>query len=152
MQEDPVVFAKTDQRYKFNIIFFSHTDQTPWAREFLPAILDNKDWTTIYLDDTIIILAKRNEENKTVIEKFGMEKEALQAKNVDKKDFQSLLKAANFYHTAGLKKQEVQTFKDLLELDPSFCPALQNITVILSQENNPTAQIYATRFQSTCQN
>lgn len=151
MQESPEVFAKTDAKYKFNTIFFSHTDQTPWAKEFLPAILDNKDWITIYLDDTVIILVKKNEVNKELIEAYGMEKSEIVPQNVKKSSLKSLIKLANFYNTAGLTEQEIGNYKDLLKINPTHCLALQNLTILLSEKNDPEAQVYTSRFQQSCQ-
>jgi len=151
MQQDPQVFAKTDQQYRFNTIFYTHTDQTPWAEKFISTILDNKQWKTVYLDDSVIILAKQNQENKGLIDKFGMDKNSIHTSNIDKNNLISLLKLANFYNTAGLTKQAVENYKDILNINPNFCPALQNISILLEQQNNPTAQIYASRFQQSCQ-
>ena len=57
-QEDDSVWQKLDEQYKFNTIFFSHRDYTPWGQEFLATRLKDKDWKTVFLDDYIIIFSK----------------------------------------------------------------------------------------------
>ncbi len=59
MQSDPQKFMEIDKQYGFKTIIFSHTDQTPWGKAFLTSIVKNPDWKTIYTDDFIIILVKK---------------------------------------------------------------------------------------------
>ena len=58
MQQDPAIFSQMDDQYDFQTIIFSHTDITPWAQQFIASILNNPEWTLIYLDERIFILVK----------------------------------------------------------------------------------------------
>ena len=58
MQSEPIFFEQQVKKYKIQTIFFTHTDMTPWARQFLYDISKNKTWERVYLDDRIIILTK----------------------------------------------------------------------------------------------
>ncbi|HSX40189.1 MAG TPA: hypothetical protein VLF68_01110 [Candidatus Saccharimonadales bacterium] len=147
MQEDEKLFAKTDGQYHFNTIFFAHTDQTPWAEKFLKTIVQNKDWSIVYLDDTVVILAKGNDQNKNLIQKFKITNDTYAVPNAN---FQSLLEFAHFFNVVGWQKQEAETYQKILAVSPTFCPALHNLSVILSQNNDPAAQIYISRLQTSC--
>lgn len=59
-QQDLQKFKELDQKYQFQTIIFSHTDQTPWGKIFLTSIVKNDLWETVYLDDFMIILVKNN--------------------------------------------------------------------------------------------
>lgn len=58
MQSDYVKFKELEAKIGFKTIVFSHTDQTPWGRNFLQNVIKDSDWKTIYLDNFMIILIK----------------------------------------------------------------------------------------------
>ncbi|MDO8577218.1 MAG: hypothetical protein Q7R82_02635 [Candidatus Daviesbacteria bacterium] len=59
-QYDPQKFKELDQKIGFKTIIFSITDQTPWGKAFLASIVKNTDWKTVYIDDFLIILVKKD--------------------------------------------------------------------------------------------
>lgn len=136
MQEDPAVFAKIDQKYNFNTIFFAHTDQTPWAEAFLQSIVKNSDWHIVYLDDTVVILSR--------------EKKATPILRVDEKDVQSLFRLARFYQITGEKEKEQAVYQKILSLDPFSCPVLYNLSVLLSSKDPLTSNAYQSQFSQRC--
>lgn len=73
MQDDPAIFRKVDEKYNFNAIFFYRNDITPWAQGFFKKIAENENWAPVYRDDYAIIYLKKNEANKTIIEKYQIE-------------------------------------------------------------------------------
>lgn len=150
MQEDSKVFKEVDRKYKFNLIFFSYLDQTPWANAFLTTIVNNPNWKIIYLDDYSIILAKDNEHNKKVVEKFGMTKENLKL-NIDEKNKDSLIRLALFFHKVSWVENLISVDQKILAIDPNFCPSLYDLATFYSQKNDPTANLYVSRFKSFCQ-
>lgn len=75
-QYEPQKFKELDQKIGFKTIIFSHTDQTPWGKAFLTAIVKNPKWKTVYIDNFIIILLKED-----VLASQGL---ALQAVNLSK--------------------------------------------------------------------
>lgn len=70
MQNDPAKWEEYSKKYDINLIYFSHTDGTPWAREFLAARLKDADWPLIYFDDYTLIMVKNNDKNKILTDKF----------------------------------------------------------------------------------
>ncbi len=58
IQYDYSKFKIAEAGYGFKTIIFSHTDQTPWALNFLQNIIKDESWSTVYLDNFIIILTK----------------------------------------------------------------------------------------------
>lgn len=150
MQENPPVFATVDTHYHFNTIFFSHTDQTPWAASFLKTIIRNPKWKVVYLDDTVIILVKNIPGNAAIIHSSGMDLSHLQITNLKKTDLNSLLRLASFFDKVALPDQELAMFQKILALTPQYCPALYNSAVLLQRKNDPTAASYIARYQASC--
>jgi hypothetical protein len=74
MQMDNAVWQTVDKEYNFNLIFFSHTDITPWATTFLPTIINNPNWRLVYLDDFSIIFLKNIQPNQELINKLALDK------------------------------------------------------------------------------
>ncbi len=62
-QSDYKNFKEVEKIYGFKTIIFSHTDQTPWGRNFLQNVVKDEDWRLVYIDDFTVVLVK-NEEAK----------------------------------------------------------------------------------------
>jgi hypothetical protein len=70
MQENNETWKKVDSDYNFNVIFFYTNDVTPWGQNFLITRIDDPDWAPVFADNFAIIFLRRNELNKSTIEKF----------------------------------------------------------------------------------
>lgn len=151
MQENPTLFDKTAQKYRFNTIFFSHTDQTPWGEKFLQTIITNKMWVPIYLDDTVIIFVKNTPQNQSLIKRFALTDQSFHPTISPQADLSSLLQLTRLFNLVGWQNQEATMYQKLLDRDPNFCLALHNLAVLYAQQQNPSSQIYAGRFTQTCQ-
>lgn len=60
VQENPEKFKQLDKEIEFKTIIFSHSDQTPWGKNFLKFITSNSEWQTVYLDSFMIVLVKKD--------------------------------------------------------------------------------------------
>lgn len=149
MQEDQNIFNQTSNRYKFNTIIFSHTDQTPWAEAFLSRIMNQSDWIPIFLDSSMLIAIKNTRENESVIFTYGMTQDTLFFTH-DINDFSSLLQQARFANIIQNTRLEKESYEKILRVKPDFCPALRNLSILLSNENDPTANLYTARAQISC--
>ena len=58
IQYDYQKFKEFDKNISLQTVIFSHTDQTPWAINFLQNIIQDPDWAVVYIDKFIIILTK----------------------------------------------------------------------------------------------
>ncbi len=70
-QYDYLKFKQLEKTLGFNTIIFSHTDQTPWGKNFLQNVVKDQDWRLVYTDDSIIVLLKTeitNQKNLTAID------------------------------------------------------------------------------------
>lgn len=150
MQENPKIFQKVSEKYKFNSIFFAYTDQTPWAISFLRQIVNNPNWKIVYLDDYAIILLKQNPQNAMFIKKFLITQNSFNINNLNADSFNSLMRVASFLDKAGWINQEVPVYQEILSKNPDFCPALYNLSVILVNQKSPAANIYINLFNSKC--
>lgn len=151
LQQNPVLFEKTAEKYHFNTIFFSHTDQTPWAEKFLQTTITNDIWVPVYLDDTVIIFVKNTSKNRNVINQFAIKKDIFSPSVTNKTPLSSLLQLTRFFNLVGWQNQEITMYQKLLDRDPNYCLALHNLAIIYAQQNSPSSQIYAARFSQNCQ-
>lgn len=149
MQNDQKIFDEIDKKYNFNVIFFNHTDQTPWAENFLKQIIRNKNWELIYLDDYCLIFVKNNKNNAELINKYRMP-ERKNLSNVDYKNKNSLIGLSVFFNKTGLLENEVEIHNKILGLDPNFCYSLYRMANLLSQKNSSSADIYGLKFRNLC--
>lgn len=70
MQEQDAVWQQELEKRKFNAIIFSRLDLTPWGQKFLAARVQDSAWALVFADERVLILLKRNEQNRAIIEKF----------------------------------------------------------------------------------
>lgn len=75
MQQDKVKWEELDEKYKFNVIFFSHRDLTPWGQAFLISTVNDPEWAPVFADQYNIIFAKKNSQNVELIRKYLIPKE-----------------------------------------------------------------------------
>jgi len=60
IQYDYAKFKEAKKTYGFKTIIFSHTDQTPWGKNFLQSVVLDKDWKIVYIDDFVMVLTLSN--------------------------------------------------------------------------------------------
>ena len=137
MQLNENRFDVESQKYNFNTIFFSHTDQTPWAEKFIKQITNNKKWGIVYIDNYVVILTKDTNLKPTI--------------KTDYSDMRSLIQLAHFLQNTNLEDEEIKVYQKILDLDSTFCPALYNLTLKLQNRNDPSAPIFIGKFQKNCQ-
>lgn len=70
LQDDEVVWQRREHSEPFNVIFFSHRDQTPWAQKFLVARLQDPSWAPVFADGFSIILLRRTVANDPIIQRY----------------------------------------------------------------------------------
>ncbi len=70
LQENSAIFDEQDKLYRFNAIFFSHRDFTPWGQKFLIERISDPRWAPVFADRYAIIFLKRNARNRLLIEKY----------------------------------------------------------------------------------
>jgi hypothetical protein len=70
MQRDEELWKKMEQRFQFNVIYFSRRDRTPWAKPFLVRRMQDASWAPVYADRYALILVKRTEANRELIRRF----------------------------------------------------------------------------------
>ncbi len=136
MQLDDRKFELEDQKYNFNTIFFSHTDQTPWAEAFLKQVTRNNKWQMVYLDDFTVIYT-HDKNIKPVIK-------------TDYSNMQSLIQLAHFFQNKDLGDMEINIYQKILNINPTYCPALYNLALKLQNKNDPSFPIFLNRFQQNC--
>ncbi|MDD5547637.1 MAG: hypothetical protein PHN74_01915 [Candidatus Pacebacteria bacterium] len=76
MQNNNDIWLKKDKEYNFNSIFFSYRDLTPWGQNFLNLRVNDRSWAPVFADEQVIIFVKRNAENKNIIDKYEIPREA----------------------------------------------------------------------------
>lgn len=150
MLSDNNIFEKVDSRYRFNVIFFAHADQTQAARTFLSYIVQNPNWVLIYLDEYTTLFVKNKAENKSIINKFTIQKTYYETPGGISHSFKALVSLANFYAKAGWEKQEEDAYYKILSMEPNFCPALHNLLIILMKRNDSSVPTYLSQYQKYC--
>jgi len=83
MQEDENIWKTQDEKYNFNVIFFSYRDYTPWAQNFLINRINDKNWAPVFVDQYAIIFLKINDLNKNIIGKYEIPKNSFNTTKTD---------------------------------------------------------------------
>ncbi len=121
MQTDGAAWQKyADEVYKINLIFFSHTDGTPWGQEFLRQMARRPGWAMVYLDPMVVIWARDNEANKALIAQNALSQEKLGQyieKYLAANDFFDALRLGSFFQNIGFNELALQSFDRALAIN-----------------------------------
>lgn len=79
MQMNDDVWAKVDERVKFNAIFFYRRDATQWGQGFMIKRLADPEWAPVFVDNFVLLLVRRTPDNEAVIETFELPKSMFDA-------------------------------------------------------------------------
>ncbi len=71
LQQDEVAWLKASALYGFNAILFYPHVNTPWGQAFLMRRIIDPLWAAVYVDDSCVILLKRNGPNQATINKYA---------------------------------------------------------------------------------
>ena len=74
MQEDPAVWKAMSEKYGFNVIYFYRHDITPWGQSFLIDRVQDPQWAPVFVDDYVIIFARRGSIDQGIIDRFELPK------------------------------------------------------------------------------
>jgi len=72
MQEDASVWSRSQVKYGFNVIYFYRHDLTPWGQDFMIARVRDPQWAPVFVDDYVIIFARRGSINQGAIDRFEL--------------------------------------------------------------------------------
>ena len=111
MQKNPKLFETLDKKYKFNTIVVSHYDGTNYKNPLLRYLVENSQFSMVYLDDYAMVLVRDTETNKRLIPKYKITRETLQLGNMASK--QQALRYVLFFEKIGWKDREEHMLKQL---------------------------------------
>jgi len=74
MQEDLSVWRQEQAKYGFNVVYFYRHDLTPWGQNFLIARVRDPQWAPVFVDDYVIIFARRGSIDQGTIDRFELPK------------------------------------------------------------------------------
>lgn len=115
-QYDYNKFKILNQEAGFKTIIFSHTDQTPWAANFLKEVIKDKDWSLVYVDDYMVVLIRSED-----LEKYNLQEVDLAALNPNLFNFEnhvSYIRLAIFLSNTGYIESAGRFIAESLKLFP----------------------------------
>ncbi|MBL7159242.1 tetratricopeptide repeat protein [Candidatus Microgenomates bacterium] len=129
------------EKYNLEVVFFSHTDQTPWAQSFFKQIVKNPDWQIVYLDEAVVIFFKNLPSNLSTITKENI----LDLTNNFTKHTQFVY-LANFCQKVGWLNEEKILLEKALKIEPWSRWANGRLAQIYLSSGNPSLQYKARSF------
>lgn len=135
MQVEVDKWEKYSKSYDFNTIYFTHTDSTPWAGQFLSRILNDKKWSLIYFDQTTVIFINSEKYDKAMVEALSLDN--LMIKNkirslVKTSDIKTKLYLVSFSQKLGLPELAIEICREVLFSYPDQARALFYLSLIYS--------------------
>lgn len=139
MQESRFAWEDKSRSYGIKTVYFSHTDMTPWARQFISSILTHPDWTLLYFDQYTVILALTKETDKNIIEahkistsafRSQIRQQAVSAQRAGKYNLATLAELAGLPDVAG------EIYRQRLLESPNDSQALVSLAYLYSASTN----------------
>lgn len=141
MQQSPQLFTHIANKYHFATIIFSHTDQTPWAGQFLASIVRDPQWKLVYLDGSIIILTRKTSPHAEI---------DLSQYVPPTRTKQDLYQLLLFFARIQNPSKQIDMAKLIVQTNPTDCLGLSVLTSAYAQTQDPTLAYYPTQFQINC--
>jgi len=149
MQNNEDTWKKYSGQYGINLIYFSHPDGTPWARQFLASRLRDPDWPLIYFDAKAVIMIKNDAKNQELVKKFALDKERFEerfgelVKNNGEEEELLLANLADLY---GNDKLAENIYNSQLARHPESGKIFLSLGQLLSGRPNAADQIKAINY------
>ncbi len=117
MQTDELKWEESLKNYAFRTIYFTHTDGTPWAQQFLDRILNDKKWRLVYFDAYTVILIDSekyspDEVNSLSLDKWAIKKRIRELSSAA--NLKSRLQLADLAIIVGLPEQAEEIYRESL--------------------------------------
>ncbi len=110
LQNDDKKWEELNNYYKFKTIYFSHTDGTPWAQQFLKRILSDNNWSLIYFDSYTVILVNKKLNDTDLINKLTIDTKTEAFRN----NLRSLVASSNLKNQMALASFAEKTNQSIL--------------------------------------
>lgn len=116
MQEDYKLFSKKAEEYRFKTIIFSHTDQTPWASNFMQFLIKDNNWSLVYLDDFMTVFTGSDYAQEVNIPKLNLAE--LEVERYSFSSHVSYLRISIFLLNGGYSNSAEKFVRKSLDLFP----------------------------------
>lgn len=141
MQTDKDKWEEYEAKYQFKVVYFSHTDGTPWAQNFLEQILANKSWNLVYFDRYTVILLNNKRNSKEILDNLSLKEPAIQARLRSLADDSSLLGkfyVASFARLVNQSDIAEEIYRGIIFSNPDNKYALRALGSIYASSNDRT--------------
>lgn len=151
LQTDAQAWSKYSAEYGFKTIYFSHTDSTPWARQFLSFIFTRPEWELVYFDRYVVILTVKsdlaeadegaNDNSLPVLtgEVFRSRLRALAAES----SFSGRFHLAGLAELAGHSDLSREIYRDILLQQPENRQALVSLAYLYASQADQQSWLLA---------
>jgi len=140
MQSDFAQWDKYSQVYGFKTIYFSHSDATPWAQEFLGRILKDTQWRLVYFDSYAVILIKADDYKNSQAATLSLSKTDIRNKLRELSvgaDIKAKLRLAGFARLAAMPEMAEEIYQEVLFAWPDQQQALMSLGNVFYNYHTP---------------
>jgi hypothetical protein len=134
LQENADLQNKVFRQYHIQTIYFTHSDQTPWAETFLQRLFLDHSWNIVYLDSTIVIATKAQ------LKDIRNDDSYLSQLIQQQPDYLHLLHLARLFSLMKKSSLASEAFSKANDLNSSSCAAKR----ILNYQHQNSPQLYLT--------
>lgn len=139
LQADHLKWEKYLAQYKFKTIYFSHTDSTPWAQQFLTRILADDQWALVYFDNYSVILLNKETNDPELVKKLAINNWSFRNNFRDlasKANSEGKFNLANFAVLAGQLDLAAEIYQGILLKYPGQSQALASFGYLYSSSSD----------------
>lgn len=122
-QNYPEEWKRIQKKYNFNIAFLRHL--AVGNERLLEYLYNNKEWATVYYDESSVIFLHNSIDNKEAIKRFRID---FSKKKISKQDED--INTAVFFEKIGEVKLAEEVYVKLLEASPKYLEAGNNLAAI----------------------
>jgi len=140
MQLDENKWQEYDKKYQFKVVYFSHTDATPWAQTFLSQTI-NKDWNLVYFDRYTVIYLNNKRNDAELVKRLTLDEQTIRtrlrslATNSNLRNKFSLASLATLINQSDISEE---IYRNILFANPDNSFALGSLGSLYSTSQDRT--------------
>jgi len=121
IQRDEKKWQEAQDKYNFNLIFFTHQEATPWGTKFVRERAKDANWPLVYADNHSVIFIKNIPANQEIIQKYRITAENIEQRIkplIGSNDLKVNLSALNLLELLNRNDLAIALAEKLLQENP----------------------------------
>lgn len=154
LQSETVKWTELSNIYQFKTIYFSYSDSTPWAQQFLSRITSDANWALVYFDRYSVILLNKKLYPEVVIKNLSLDETTVVTRLrslATNSNSNSKLSLAAFAQKVKQSEIAREIYQQIIFNNPNNNQAIVSMGYLFTNSSHRTDQLKAIKYLQQAQ-